>query len=260
MNMILEHLTKKGKIKKYIPVVFSIGLFILSLGRCIGPLENIIGPSCDQISERILPSEQFDTLTNQNAVKWITDKYHLEEKDIWIRDAKVGSVTQTFSWYAENISYGLLFENERFIGFVMDWFEPDITGRKVLACFGEPAFYSAYTKSNRDSEGMGLNLWYPDQGLLAHYSISGPGPHYINGDLSMNMIFIRPTTAEALIKDGYFPGTELFVEDGTILKPWSGSWGKIEPVDLSDCVPIATRSPDQFGDNTHKVEGGYLCK
>lgn len=191
-------------------------------------------PICAQLIEsgKTLVGE-FSQLSPETASQWITEKIGISDHLIYTlsNSERVG-----FQWRADDVLYTATFKQEQFFMIELNWFFPDMTIKKMINCFGNPGYYTAYTIGKESSWRFVYYFWYPEQGLIARYGEDNtnkyaPIPTTIEPDFPVAIVFTFPTTITDISEnyDLYFlVDRELFSE--TLLQPWPGSLSNVKIV------------------------------
>ena len=182
---------------------------------------------CEEIAEGAIQPLAFSTLHQQDVPRWIMEHHQVQEEDIF--EFESGNVMWEFQ---DRAYYG--FAQEDSMVLAVSWMLQRPTSSEVVECFGTPRFYQAslyLVPGSESDQGVVLRLWYPDQGIVAHFEYTGFSdlPPSINDRLPLwYVIFVQPGTKEEVVDDVFTNLMDRRLgQTAHSLNPWPGAWSDV---------------------------------
>ena len=209
-------------------------IFVLcfSAGSCTR-LSGVDRAVCEPVNT--LRWVDFNALDLESLPVWVEMQYSVPEADLLEFEHRDGILE--VQWRYMGRVYAAFFEGRSLRSLGIRPVSNDIRAYQVIECFGVPGFYGAYVVSSGEQKRYDVHFWYPDEGIVARYSFvstTGGSRPSVNEHSSVDVIVFKPDVLDEVVVEAYIPGVK-FLPSGwsQYIKPWPGSWEKMEFTELS---------------------------
>ena len=207
--------------------VYLMLMLVLLLVVCAYGKPRKPGPGCEEIAT--LRAQIGSELSPDSFREWVAQTYRLPLESITV-ETRADGQHHVIRWGKHDVSYTASLERLVLvhIGYSLAWTSAD----RVIACLGEPEWYSAQYKWAIPGHALHCALLFPDQGILAHdakFLRSRPmQPPPINGHFPISgFVFKQPGSAEQILYQIHGHNSAHYEEVLQEYKPWPGEWEDI---------------------------------
>ena len=185
-------------------------------------------PSCEEITT--LRAQIGRELSPELFRAWVAQTYRLPLESITV-ETRADGQEYAIHWKKHGVWYSASLERRVLVD-VRRHGPKAISADRVIACLGEPEWYSAQYKWAIPGHALHCALLFPDQGILAHdakFLRSRPmQPPPINGHFPISgFVFKQPGSAEQILYQIHGHNSAHYEEVLQEYKPWPGEWEDI---------------------------------
>ena len=208
--------------------VYLMLMLVLLLVVCAYGKPRKPGPGCEEIAT--LRAQIGSELSPDSFREWVAQTYRLPLESITM-ETRADGQHHVIRWGKHDVSYTASLE--RLVLVHIGYSLARTSADRVIACLGEPEWYSAQYKWDIPGNQLGLDLIFPEQGVLVHgwrFFRSRPKqPPAIDGHFPiLSFIFEQPTSAEQILYEIYGgKPSGLYEQVLQEYKPWPGEWEEI---------------------------------
>lgn len=208
-------------------------LLVLSLSSCNAIYPQ--SPGCKEMVSLELRTQVGREFTVDDLLVWISTTYQIPREDIGVFSIGDGDRV-SLSWKVMRVEYQADISAARLDSVALRFVQPTMpTIAEVIACFGEPDFYSArYGLVSEGGPQLDLDLLFPTQGIFAwgtiYFEMNTRQPPAITPNFpTASLIFKQSGPVDQFIRFlCWDPDSDVCQKIAASYKPWVKDWKAIE--------------------------------